>query len=58
MENQRVTLFLRIEEKLKSKLETAAKEDGRSINKYVEQILKQNIEVTNEQDAEPARALR
>lgn len=58
MENQRVTLFLRIEEKLKSKLETAAKEDGRSINNYVEQILKQNIEVTNEQDAEPARALR
>lgn len=58
METQRVTLFLRIEEKLKSKLETAAKEDGRSINKYVEQILKQNIEVTNEQDAEPARALR
>lgn len=58
MENQRVTLFLRIEEKLKTKLETAAKEDGRSINNYVEQILKQNIEVTNEQDAEPARALR
>ena len=58
MKNQRVALFIRVDEQLKNKLETAAKADTRSVNIFVEQILKQNFEVSNEQDAEPARPLR
>lgn len=58
MKNQRVALFIRVDEQLKNKLETAAKADTRSVNSFVEQILKQNFEVSNEQDAEPTRAVR
>ncbi len=58
MENQRVVLFVRIEEHLKNKLENAAKADKRSVNSFVEQILIQNFEVENEQNTEPTRALR
>ena len=58
MENQRVVLFVRIEEPLKNKLENAAKADKRSVNSFVEQILIQNFEVENEQNTEPTRALR
>jgi molybdopterin-guanine dinucleotide biosynthesis protein A len=58
MENQRVVLFVRIEEHLKNKLENAAKADKRSVNSFVERILIQNFEVENEQNTEPTRALR
>ena len=58
MDNQRVVLFVRIEEHLKSKLENAAKADKRSVNSFVERILIQNFEVENEQNTEPTRALR
>lgn len=58
MENQRVVLFVRIEEHLKNKLENAAKADKRSVNSFVEQILIQNFEVENEQNTEPTRSLR
>lgn len=58
MENQRVVLFVRIEEHLKNKLEHAAKADKRSVNSFVEQILIQNFEVENEQNTEPTRTLR
>jgi molybdopterin-guanine dinucleotide biosynthesis protein A len=58
MENQRVVLFVRIEEHLKNKLENAARADKRSVNSFVERILIQNFEVENEQNTEPTRALR
>lgn len=58
MDNQRVVLFVRIEEHLKNKLENAAKADKRSVNSFVERILIQNFEVENEQNTEPTRALR
>jgi molybdopterin-guanine dinucleotide biosynthesis protein A len=58
MDNQRVVLFVRIEEHLKSKLENAAKADKRSVSSFVERILIQNFEVENEQNTEPTRALR
>lgn len=58
MENQRVVLFVRIEEHLKNKLENAAKADKRSVNSFVERILIENFEVENEQNTEPTRALR
>ena len=58
MENQRVVLFVRIEEHLKNKLERAAKADKRSVNSFVEQILIQNFEVENEQNTGPTRSLR
>lgn len=58
MENQRVVLFVRIEEHLKNKLENAARADKRSVNSFVERILIENFEVENEQNTEPTRALR
>lgn len=58
MENQRVALFIRIDESVKNQLDKAAKADGRSVARFVEYILKQNFEVENEQNTEPTRALR
>ena len=58
MENQRVALFIRIDEGVKNQLDKAAKADGRSVARFVEYILKQNFEVENEQDTESARAIR
>ena len=58
MENQRVALFIRIDESVKNQLDRAAKADGRSVARFVEYILKQNLEVENEQDTEPTRGIR
>ena len=47
MENQQVTLFVRIDENLKTKLENEAKEDRRSVASLLQQILKHRYEAEN-----------
>ena len=59
MQNQRVVLFVRIDERLKNNIEADAKANARSVTKHVEHILKQNFEVEeNGTNAEPAGPLR
>ncbi len=57
MENQRVALFIRIDESVKNQLDRAAKADGRSVARFVEYILKHNFEGENEQETKPTRAV-
>ena len=47
MENQQVTLFVRIDGQLKTKLENEAKEHRRSVASLVQQILKHRYEAEN-----------
>ena len=47
MKNQQVTLFVRIDGHLKTKLENEAKEHRRSVAALVQQILKHRYEAEN-----------
>ena len=47
MENQQVTLFVRIDGQLKTQLENEAKEDRRSVASLLQQILKHRYEAEN-----------
>ena len=58
MKNQKVVLFVRMDGELKNQLEQAARSQNRSVNGFVNYVLKNSIEGLNEQDTEPARQVR
>ena len=58
MKNQKVVLFVRMDGELKNQLEQAARSQNRSVNGFVNHVLKNSIEGSNEQDTEPARQVR